>query len=116
MAVVEKLAGKINIKIAKTIGNTDLYTDGVTNNSTDNGTVVFTIPKGAPDILYYACANHQSMQGIFEIKDAVDELNIDIPTEVLGKTEYTSSSGVVFTNGLKIIMLKVLEQELHLLL
>ena len=91
-----------NIKIAKTTGNTDLYTDGVTDNGTDNGTVVFTIPKGAPDILYYACANHQSMQGIFEIKDAVDELNIDIPTEVLGKTEYTSSNGVVFTNGLKV--------------
>ena len=90
------------IKLAKTVGDTDQYTDGIENNGTDNGTIVFTIPKGAPDILYYACGNHQSMQGIFEIKDAVDELNIDIPTEILGKRDYTSSNGVVFTNGLKV--------------
>jgi hypothetical protein len=90
------------IKLARTTGDLDQYEDGITNNGTENGAVVFTIPKGAPDILYYTCGNHQEMQGIFEIRDAVDELNIDIPTEILGKKEYTSSNGVVFTNGLKV--------------
>ena len=91
-----------HIKLAKTTGDLDQYKEGITNNGTENGAVVFTIPKGAPDVLYYVCENHQEMQGIFEIKDAVDELNIDIPTEILGKREYTSANGVVFTNGLKV--------------
>ena len=90
------------IKLAKTVGDTDQYEDGITGNGTEQGAVVFTIPKSAPDFLYYVCGNHQEMQGIFEIRDAVDELNIDIPTEILGKKEYTSSNGVVFTNGLKV--------------
>jgi len=90
------------IKLAKTVGELDQYEEGITNNGTENGAVVFTIPKGAPDILYYVCGNHQEMQGIFEIKNAVDELNIDIPTEILGKREYTSANGVEFTNGLKV--------------
>ena len=90
------------IKLARTTGDLDQYEEGITNNGTENGAVVFTIPKGAPDILYYTCGNHQEMQGIFEIKNAVDELNIDIPNEILGKKEYTSANGVVFTNGLKV--------------
>jgi len=90
------------IKLAKTTGALDQYEEGITNNGTENGAVVFTIPKGAPDILYYTCGVHQEMQGIFEIKNAEDELNINIPTEILGKSEYTSSNGVKFTNGLKV--------------
>ena len=90
------------IKLAKTVGSTDAYSEGITNNGTDNGTVVFTVPKGAPDVLYYACGNHQSMQGIFEIKNAEEELAINITSEILGKAEYTSTNGVKFTNGLKV--------------
>ena len=90
------------IKLAKTTGSLDQYEEGITNNGAETGSIVFTIPKGAPDILYYACGNHQSMQGVFEIRDAVDELNIDIPTEILGKREYTSANNVEFTNGLKV--------------
>ena len=90
------------IKLARTTGNLDQYEDGITNNGTETGAVIFTVPKGAPDILYYTCGNHQEMQGIFEIKNAVDELNINIPSEILGKKEYTSANNVVFTNGLKV--------------
>jgi len=90
------------IKLAKTTGSDDQYDSGITNNGTENGAVIFTVSKGAPDILYYTCGNHQEMQGIFEIKNAEDELNINIPTEILGKSEYTSSNGVEFTNGLKV--------------
>ena len=90
------------IKLAKTTGTLDRYTEGVTNNGADNGAVIFTVPKGAPDILYYTCENHQSMQGIFEIKNAEDELVINVSKEIIGKREFTSANGVEFTNGLKV--------------
>ena len=90
------------IKNARTTGTTDQYNRGVVNNGTETGTVVFTVPIDAPDILYYACGNHQEMQGILEIKNAAEELNIDITTEILGKVNYTSANGVVFTNGMKV--------------
>ena len=90
------------IKNARTTGTTDQYTTGVQNNGTDTGTIVFTVPQIAPDVLYYTCDEHQEMQGIFEIKNAEDELNINITTEILNKKEYTSANGVVFTNGLKV--------------
>ena len=90
------------IKLAKTVGDLDQYEEGITGNGTEQGAIVFTIPKSAPDILYYVCGNHQEMQGIFEIKNAEDELNLDVPSEILGKREYTSSNGIEFTNGLKV--------------
>jgi len=88
------------IKNARTTGSSDAYSTGVTNNGTETGVVIFTVSETAPDILYYTCGVHQEMQGIFEIKNAEEELNINIPTEILGKTEYTSANGVKFTNGL----------------
>ena len=90
------------IKNAKTTGSTDQYADGVINNGAQTGTVIFTVPLTAPDNLYYVCGNHQTMQGIFEIKNSEEELSIDVTTEILGKVNYTSANGIVFTNGLKI--------------
>ena len=90
------------IKNARTTGTSDQYSSGVVNNGAESGTVVFTVPIDAPDLLYYACGNHQEMQGILEIKNSAEELNIDITTEILGKVDYTSANGVVFTNGMKV--------------
>jgi len=90
------------LKVSKQIGAVDQYNDGVQNNGTEVGVVTFTVPSSAPDTLYYVCGRHQSMQGFFEIKNAEEELTVNINTEILGKKEYTSANGVKFTNGLKV--------------
>ena len=47
----------------------NVYTTGVTNAGTDNGTVTFTVPFDAPNILHYVCNTHESMTGILNISD-----------------------------------------------
>ncbi|MDC6350275.1 CHRD domain-containing protein [Zeaxanthinibacter sp. PT1] len=49
--------------------NANAYNDGVTNNGEENGTVTFTVPMNAPDILYYNCQIHSAMTGVINIVD-----------------------------------------------
>ena len=55
------------IKTNPSTGTGDQYTNGVINNGTDTGTIIFTVPVSAPTNLYYACEFHASMQGVFII-------------------------------------------------
>ena len=49
----------------------NIYTDGITNNGIESGTITFTFPVNTPSLLYYACQYHSSMQGMITISDAV---------------------------------------------
>jgi len=51
------------------------YTNGVTGSRTDNGTITFTVPAGAPDVLYYQCGVHSAMRGTIRVKDLAVETN-----------------------------------------
>ena len=51
------------------------YTSGVTGSRTDNGTITFTVPAGAPDVLYYQCGVHGAMRGTIRVKDLAVETN-----------------------------------------
>ena len=43
--------------------------DNIINNGTDNGTIIFTVPMNAPDILYYNCQYNSSIFGEIHICD-----------------------------------------------
>ena len=90
------------IKTTNTIGIGDQYNDGVENNGAESGTITFTVPINAPDNLFYACQYHQTMQGMFEIRDTSQDLTIDVSEEILGKVNFTSANGVKLTNGMKV--------------
>jgi len=53
----------------------DEYTNGVTGSRNESGTLVFTVPNDAPDVLYYQCGNHSSMRGMLTIKNLEVETN-----------------------------------------
>lgn len=55
------------IKTVQSIGNANAYDGGVTNNGDDIGTVTFTVPASAPNILYYNCGVHSAMTNAFTI-------------------------------------------------
>ena len=57
------------IKTVSSRGTGNSYSDGITNNGTSNGIIVFKVPDDAPDQLYYNCQIHSSMNGIIKIVD-----------------------------------------------
>ena len=57
------------IKTINSAGTGNSYSDGITNNGTSNGIIVFKVPDDAPDQLYYNCQIHSSMNGIIKIVD-----------------------------------------------
>jgi hypothetical protein len=46
----------------------NVYNTGVTNNGSENGTIIFEVPFNAPQ-LYYACQYHSSMAGSITVSD-----------------------------------------------
>jgi hypothetical protein len=46
----------------------NIYSTGVTNGGTDNGTIIFEVPFNAPQ-LYYVCQYHSSMNGSITVSD-----------------------------------------------
>lgn len=78
------------------------YNAGVTNNGVKVGTLTFEVPYDAPDILFYQSEIYPDRLGKFVIADVDSFTQIDVEKEIIGKSFYTSSNGVEFTNGLVI--------------
>jgi hypothetical protein len=58
------------IKTQPTLGTTNQYNDGVTNNGATIGSITFTVPQSAPNTLYYVNPTQPSMQGTMNVIDA----------------------------------------------
>ena len=49
----------------------NIYSDGITDNGIEDGTLIFNVQADAPDTLYYVCEYHSSMRGVINIVPAV---------------------------------------------
>jgi hypothetical protein len=78
------------------------YTKGITNNGTPAGTITFVVPYDSPDELFYQSPIDPNKFGRFIIDDISANTAIDVDKEVVGLKNYTSSNGVVFTNGMAV--------------
>ncbi len=51
------------IKSVQSTGTGNAFNTGVTGNGTQNGTLTWTVPAGAPNTLFYNCQFHSNMTG-----------------------------------------------------
>ena len=86
---------KVSISSGKTYASTQFWLD--------NNYRYDSVPRitSAQDYLYYQDSKNPDFVGTIKLVDNVN-VPIDVDNDILGKISYTSSNGVVFTNGLKI--------------
>jgi hypothetical protein len=70
----------------------NVYSTGVTNGGTDNGTIIFEVPFDAPQ-LYYVCQYHSSMNGSITVSNLG-------PTGATGATGPQGPQGIQGIQGL----------------
>ena len=95
-------ANPFSIMTSRSLGTGSRYLSGVTNNGVTNGTLTFTVPVDAPDLLYYQSESDVALGGAIEIYDFLANSYIDVVNEVLGKKTYTLSNGTHLSNGMKV--------------
>lgn len=76
--------------------------EDISNIYVEKGVIEFTIPANAPDRLFYISQNSADTSGIIRIANSQENTFLNVEQDILGKKTYTSSNGVVFTNGLKV--------------
>jgi len=84
----------------------NIYSTGITNAGTDNGSILVELPQSAPDNLYYVCQYHSSMRGsinsylvdVVEYATSSAATTYTISSANSGKmTEFTSGTDVTIT-------------------
>ena len=93
---------KFFIKTAPSLGQQDVYNIGVTNNGTNNGLLTLTVSNTTPSTLYFTSDEVNFVQGKIVIKQATEDAYLNVETEILGKKNYTSGTGLNLSNGMKI--------------
>jgi len=91
-----------SIKIIRTEGELDRYTDGIVGNGITNGRLIFEVPLDAPNVLFYTSEKYLEAGGVFHILDIDENTFLDIETEILGKKTYRMSNGTTLSNGMKL--------------
>jgi hypothetical protein len=84
----------------------NIYSTGITNAGTDNGSIIVELPQSAPDNLYYVCQYHSMMRGsinsylvdVVEYATSSAATSYTISSANSGRmTEFTSGADVTIT-------------------
>jgi hypothetical protein len=94
----------LTFKTDRTTEDTFIYTSGIVSDSVyvEKGTITFTVPDDAPNLIYYVSKNDVNTSGFFKIYDLDDNTEIDVEKEILGKKTYKIDSATELSNGMKV--------------
>jgi hypothetical protein len=90
------------IKTKRTLEEEFNFDSGVSEQNVEKGTITFTVGNNVPETLYYVASNDINNSGLIQIKDILENTEIDVEKEIIGKSKYKTESGIELTNGLKI--------------
>ena len=81
-----------SFKTTRSLGSSDRYSylNSVDNYGVELGTITFTVPDSAPDVLYYQSETDISLGGDIEILAQSAATHINVTTEILGKKSVIS--------------------------
>ena len=91
-----------SFKLSRTAGDLDRYLKGVSAVSVESGTITFKVRKDAPDLIYYVNEKDPTAGGVIQILDIEENTFLDLEKDILGKKDYTLTSGVKISNGMKL--------------
>ena len=91
-----------SIKTIRSTGDLDRYKDGISGWAIEKGTITFTVPDNAPDILFYQSESNIDTGGIIKVFDITENTFLDVSADILGKKTYTAANKISLTNGLKV--------------
>ena len=94
-----------SIKTARTLGGQDRYSSLTIDpheNAVEVGTITFTVPSDAPDLLFYVSENDIDLGGVFEILSIDENSTINVEETIVGKKTYILQNGTALSNGMKV--------------
>ena len=89
------------IKTAISYGKEDQY-EKVVNNGKMEGQVILTVDDTTPPVLFYVAGDDNRVVGRINVKKLVENTQLDVEKDILGKKTYRSGNNVEFTNGLMV--------------
>jgi hypothetical protein len=91
-----------SIKTARTPGELDRYTEGVSSSAIETGTLTFKVGNDSPDVLFYVSEQDPNVGGVLQVKDIDENSFLNLETDIIGKKTYTMNNGVPLSNGMKL--------------
>ena len=68
----------------------------------ESGSLTFTVPYNAPNVLYYQSSTDLDLGGVIHVLDVTENSSINVDEEIIGKRQYQTSSGFMLSNGMKV--------------
>ena len=68
----------------------------------ESGSLTFTVPYNAPNVLYYQSSTDLDLGGVIHVLDVTENSSINVDEEIIGKSQYQTSSGFMLSNGMKV--------------
>ena len=94
---------KFYLKTSRSSGSIGAYNSTtVQNNGVDVGHVIITVDENTPTNLYYVDASDSTVFGKIIVKQQASTELFDVDKEIVGKKNYTLSSGHKLSNGMKV--------------